>query len=69
MRRQVVWNLPLNILGRFINSNGDLDQADEANVSNLDVGETHGGSLHCLCAHVLKIPVVRWLKGKVLQKA
>lgn len=42
MRRQVVWNLPLSILGRFINSNGDLDQADEANISNLDVAETHG---------------------------
>lgn len=38
-----MWNLPLSILGRFINSNGDLDQA-EANISNLDMGETHGGS-------------------------
>lgn len=48
---QAVWNLLQNILGRFRNPSGDSDQADDANINDLDVRETHGRRLH-VCSHV-----------------
>lgn len=45
MKWQVVWNFLQNILDRFRNPGGDLNQAHNANINDLGVREARGGLL------------------------